>query len=197
MLDSGGGVHSNAFYSGVGAVGQGTPVGFNSNPDRDNYSGFLHTFVSRPDLDNDVDGIADENDTDDDNDGLTDLAEVRGSGFDPTTITDLFNADTDNDGTGDGEESVASTNPQDPDSQLAVIRIDLQNGSEVVEWKSRQGKTYDLLRAGTIFELVSAPETAAVVTVTSGGAGPFLETSTVSTNPSTGGKVFYGVRVKP
>ncbi len=76
VLASGGGVHSNATFSGVGTIGQGTPLGYTFNMENDNYSGFLQTYLDRPDLDNDMDGIADENDTDDDNDGLSDLAEV-------------------------------------------------------------------------------------------------------------------------
>ncbi len=197
VLDSSGGAYSNLSYSGVGAVGQGTPVGFNFNGAKNNYSGFLNTFVARPDLDNDMDGVADENDIDDDNDGLTDVAELTGSGFNPMTGTDLFDSDTDDDGTDDAEESVAGTNPQDPDSQLALIRVDLEAGDEVVEWKSRQGKTYYILRASNIFELVSGPETADVVKVTSGGVGPFLETTTTTTIPGTGDTIFYGVKVKP
>ncbi len=197
VLGSGGGVYSNATFKGVGTIGQGTPLGHTFNMAKDNYSGFLHTYVDRPDLDNDMDGIADENDTDDDNDGLSDTSEVTGSSFDPETETDIFNADTDSDGTSDGEESGAGTNPQDPDSQLLIIGIDRTSGEEVVEWKSRQGKTYEVLRTSNIFDIVSSPETTEVVTVTSGGVGPFLETTTTSTNLSTGNVVYYRVKVKP
>ena len=197
VLDGGGGVYSNASFAGAGAIGQGTPLGFTTNPAKGNYSGFLQTYVDRPDLDNDADGIADENDTDDDNDGLTDLAEVTGSGFDPVIGTDLFDADTDDDGVGDGDESVAGTNPRDADSLLEIKTVDRENDNEVIEWKSRQGKTYDILHASNIFELAFSPETAEVVTVTSGGVGHFLETTTTITNSSTGATRFYNVKVKP
>ena len=36
VLDSSGGAYSNLSYSGVGAVGQGTPVGFNFNGAKNN-----------------------------------------------------------------------------------------------------------------------------------------------------------------
>ena len=197
VLDSSGGVHSNSSFTGVGAVGQGTPLGFAFNSTKHSYSGFLQTYVDQPDSDNDMDGIVDENDIDDDNDGLPDVAEVTGSEFDPVTSTDLFNQDTDGDGAHDGDERVAGTNPLDADSALIIIALEQGGGQEVIEWKSRQGITYDVLRANSISGLNSSPEIADVVTVTGGGIGPFLETTTTSTNLSSGTAVFYGVKVKP
>jgi hypothetical protein len=197
VLGSSGGNHSNLSFTGVGVVGQGTPLGFTYNSAIDSYNGFLQSYVDRPDLDNDADGIADENDTDDDDDGLTDLSEVTGSSFDPATRTDPLAADSDGDGSSDGNESIAGTNPQDADSELVILGLVLEGGQEVIEWKSRQGKTYDVLRATSVFELGTSPETSEVVTVIGGGMGLFLETTTTSTNLNTGTMMFYGVKVKP
>ena len=196
VVDAGGGTSSNAFFSGVSAVGQGTPIGLTANAAFANYSGFLNTFVARPDLDHDTDGVVDENDPDDNNDGLTDLAELEGSAFDPATSTDVFHPDTDGDGAGDRDESVAETNPRDPNSVLA-LRGEFDGANELIEWKSREGKTYELLRSSGIFELATAPQTTDVVTVLSGGVGPFKETTTVRTNEPPGEGAYYRVKALP
>jgi hypothetical protein len=63
------------------------------------------TEVPVPDIDTDGDGIPDSIDTDDDNDGLTDDAEIN------TYKTNPIDADTDNDGLNDGYEITEGFNP--------------------------------------------------------------------------------------
>lgn len=63
--------------------------------------------------DNDLDGIADKYEDDDDNDGLSDLDEVNLYGTSPT------NPDTDADGFTDSDEIAAGNDPLDPNDPLA------------------------------------------------------------------------------
>lgn len=85
-----------------------------------NQSGFIHVFLMNPSLDTDSDGIPDENDADNDNDGLTDIDELTGAYFEDGTVTSTILADTDNDGMSDREESIHGTNPLDANSICEV-----------------------------------------------------------------------------
>lgn len=78
-----------------------------------NYSGWLSTHsVLVTDVDSD--GLSDELDPDDDNDGLYDWVEQQGAAFDPAIVTLPNVADTDSDGWTDGQEAAAGTDPTDP-----------------------------------------------------------------------------------
>ena len=196
VIDGGGRFSTNATYQHFSAIGQGGPVGFNASAANLNYSGFLNTFLLAPDQDADADGVADENDPDDDDDGLGDATEIAGTDFSPPTATDPFLADTDADGAADGAEAVAGTNPLDPFSLLRILYASTDGTDDVVEWQGRGGKTYDVLRAATVASLSAAPVVVDTVTA-SGGTGPWLETTTLSTNAAGGTDAYYGVRVLP
>ena len=194
VVDASGSISSNAFFQNMSAVGQGSPVGFNQNTANQNYSGFLNTFVLNPQLDADTDGIADENDPDDDNDDLLDTTELAGDGFDPITPTDPFLEDSDGDGSTDGSESMAGTNPHDTNNLLEIVRLDLTGNMGLVEWKSRGGKEYEILQALSVEELISSP-TVLGPFMAIGGTGPWSETTSTSTNAMSGTHVFYGIRL--
>lgn len=197
VVDGGGTPVSNAFFSGVGAVGQGGPVGLNVGSGFRNHSGFLQSFVWHPSLDTDDDGIADENDPDDDNDSLLDLDELAGTDFAPVTTTDPLSGDSDGDGAADGYESLTFSNPTDGLSLFQITRIESRsNGFDLVEWNSQGGRTYEVIRGSNIFDLATGGETADVVTV-SGGLGPFLDNVTVSTNSAGERHMFYTIRLRP
>lgn len=183
VLDAGGGVSSNATYTNTGAIGQGGPVGSNASAINRNHSGFLNAFVLHPQLDLDQDGIADENDPDDDNDGLGDTAELAGGGS-PVVITDPLKADSDDDGSKDGAELAAGTDPLSDLSRLRIIEIRLESGQAVLCWKSRTGKSYRLLRGVDPQNLKDNPVDLGTIIAGPGGVSPWFETETESPDPA-------------
>ncbi|MFC1452186.1 hypothetical protein ACFLSJ_02430 [Verrucomicrobiota bacterium] len=115
VLDGCGGVCSNSNCKTFVAAFQPCPVGANASTTHRNYSGFLNSFVMRPDLDYDGDGICDENDSDDDNDGYADLTELP-AGMNPTNS-----------------------------SLLRILAFDRAGGTNMVLALALKGKTYELL----------------------------------------------------
>ena len=84
---SGGGTATNAAFRSFGSVGVGG--GFEQlSSSFIGRNGALFSFLMDPARDNDGDGIADEDDPDDDNDALKDVREILGDMFSPTTATD-------------------------------------------------------------------------------------------------------------
>jgi len=199
-LDAGGNWTSNASFRTVSAVAQPHPVALAENPTHISYGGFLGAFALHTNLDHDTDGIIDENDPDDDNDGLTDGDELSGDSFNPQTSTDPFLADTDHDGASDGHEAAAGTNPHDADSQLRITAIQTQPDVAgtatvaVVTWQSRDGHTYDLELVTNILDLAS--NSIAVATVSaSGGTGAWEVAESTATNVTDTENVFYRIRM--
>jgi len=192
VLDAAGGVSTNAQLGNTSAVGQGLPVGMNRNLAVVNYSGFLNAYGARPDLDHDGDGVADENDLDDDNDGLEDRTELAGTAFDPNTPTEVFTADSDADGAGDGKEAGAGTNPFDPGSLLKITDVEIKGSEVVVTWISRGGYLYEIL-SGASIEALGAPVVLDTVTA-EGGVAPWFETVSRSTNSAAGEREFIRIR---
>jgi len=146
-----------------------------------NYSGFLNTFLVAMNLDTDGDGIIDENDRDDDGDLLDDTDELAGSGFDPATPSDPLSTDTDGDGADDGAEAQAGTNPDDATSIFEILFSSRLGTTDVIEWRGRDGKQYEVLQAESVSNLIESPTVVDTVTA-SGGIGPWFETISVSTN---------------
>jgi hypothetical protein len=124
--------------------------------------------------DADGDGIIDENDLDDDNDGLSDANELSGGAFSPVTGTDSLVADSDGDGADDYAEMIAGTNPRDATHCFELQMYDPDSLTEPLElrWRSRYGRTYRILRADTIEELVVAPQEFVVMQGTVGSDNP-------------------------
>ena len=196
VVDGGGGWVSNGMYRCISAVCQPGPVGVSSGAGLRNSSGFLSAFLLHPHLDNDADGMPDEDDPDDDNDDLADASELSGNGFDPRTVTDPLSADSDGDGAADGAEATAGTNPQDAASQLKIVELEVLHGDAVVTWTARDGYTYDLLVSHSVASLSSNGTVVSTVTAT-GGVGPWKETESSVTNAVVLPTQFYGVTVVP
>ena len=196
VVDGSGGWASNSAYRCLSAACQPGPVGMNSGVELRNASGFLSAFLLHPDLDNDADGIADEDDPDDDNDLLSDADELNGGSFDPQTPTDSMSADSDGDGSPDGLEAHTGTNPHDAASQLRITDVHLLPGSAVVTWTSREGYTYDLVLGPSVETLTSSGTVVSTVTAT-GGVGPWWETASSATNAVVLPVQFYGINVAP
>ena len=94
VVDGTGGWMATGQFLCVSSACQPGPVGVSFGPGFRNSSGFLSSFLLDPYLDNDADGIADEDDPDDDNDALFDASELSGLGFVPRTPTESMEADT-------------------------------------------------------------------------------------------------------
>ena len=184
-------------YRHASAAGQPGGIATHTNVPWTHYAGFLQTVdIKRPALDTDRDGILDELDLDNDNDGLADLQEISGSGFNPGTATEVNRADTDGDGVPDGQEAVAGTDPQDPNALFRIIALQQPKTNPTIYWLARQGKTYTIQKSSGSYR---KPETT-IWTNTGGiGSGPWFVVTNAFTNMGgsspTGG--YYTVRTIP
>jgi hypothetical protein len=201
--DSAGQGVSGGGYSNVNAVGQAGGVTTAMAPGGAivNYAGFLGTFIRKPGLDTDRDGLPDELDPDNDNDALLDAEEIAGTAFNPATATAVNATDSDGDGFPDGQEAAAGTDPWNPESLLAIVRIANANPGVAVSWLARSNRVYsvksesNLARPGARFT-----NTVAGGLVAAGPAGPpwfaltntYVDTSAVATNSA-----FYRIDVEP
>lgn len=194
VLDGCGGWSSNAIYTTVIAACQSCPVGVISGSTYISRGGFMESFLLDPGMDNDGDGIADENDPDDDNDGLCDTQEIDGTAFDPVTPTSPFLIDTDGDGVSDSIEVLSGTDPLDSRSVFEIASIGRDLSGVHITWNSREWLTYDLLRGSSLDELSISP--VLVIAVTAGsGSGVWHETQSTATDPSGTVKSFYRLRL--
>jgi hypothetical protein len=143
--------------------------------------------------DPDQDGLSNADETtrgtdlwsaDTDQDGLDDKAEIE------TYLTDPLVADSDDDGAMDGDEVVADTNPKDRESLFALKAIQPATNGIPIEWWSRDTRTYRVIRS-------SYPDFGSyqVVADSLTGAVPsrvYLEAPPASTSSAT----FLGVQVE-
>ena len=202
VLDGSGTISSGDGYTNISASGQpggisqsmaGTlPLGAGTIV---NQAGFLNTFFLLPNQLS-VHGLPVEADPDNDGDGLSDMAEISGSAFDPVVPTDLNNPDSDGDGMPDGAEAIAGTNPNDEDALLRITSITATNGQRFVAWNARGNheRTYRLIaasEAGQPFSSVVFSNTVG------GGIAPWYAVTNVVTDVSATNKLFYRVTVTP
>ncbi len=182
VVDGAGGRATGAGLTSLTAVAQPGAVSVSAGGVYTHYAGFLGCAILLPNLDTDADGLADELDPDNDNDGLTDLDETAGGQFNPTTPTDLNNPDSDDDGTADGDEAVAGTDPLDDTAYLHITDLSV-SGPATVTWTARGGKTYRLWYED---DLVGGAG-GLVTTITAiGGVAPWFETSATADDPAPG-----------
>jgi len=193
VLDGSGARSSGGNFTNISASGQPGGVVVSSGGTFVNQAGFLNTFMLKPDLDTDGDGLADELDQDNDNDGLADAREISGSGFNPTTPTQVNATDTDGDGASDGAEAAAGTDPTNIDALLNIIRI-AQAGGQEVGWIARGGKTY-ILHART--NLLAGNFDPIATNTAVGGVAPWFITTNAIVDASNNLAEFYAVEVLP
>jgi hypothetical protein len=194
VFDGSGGWATNATRQNLSAVCQPSPIGLTTNAGKVNWGGFLQTFVMFPTRDADGDGRPDENDSDDDNDGLADAAEIAGSAFVPITPTDILQADSDHDGANDGAEAAAGSDPWDDSSVFRIVEIAPVGGDVTVKWMAREGYRYNLLASG--YAWGGASNAAVVEQVTaSGGTGAWQRVEAAATDPASPTNRFYRVEV--
>ncbi|MDD4735598.1 MAG: thrombospondin type 3 repeat-containing protein [Kiritimatiellae bacterium] len=184
-MNAAGGKGASAQYVNTSVTGLGMPIGFISSASFINHSGFLHPT-------NDLSTSVQDSDGDD----LTDWQEVSGSAFEPTTPTGINASDSDGDGFSDGDEALAGTNPLDAANLLYLTRFWREGGYQLVSWQGREGHSYQVLRAPTIFDLQT---NAVVMAEMTGGAGmgawQTVECNASNTAPDD--VAFYQVRLKP
>lgn len=196
VVDGLGSISAGGMYTNLSAAAQPSSIGISSGGTLVNYSGFLNTFSLRPNLDTDGDGLANEVDSDNDNDQLSDAAELAGTAFTPTTVTDINNPDSDGDGANDGNEATAGTNPDDLDSLFKIIGISHNPSEATVSWTGRSGKTYYIYQSD---DLVAGATNLMSTTNVTGGTAPWYATtnSFVDTTASATNKRFYLIKVQP
>ena len=195
-IDAGGGWSENTDFLNRSVIGQPWSTGLGVSSSYRNHSGFLNTFVAHPHRDADVDGIADENDPDDDNDGLEDHLEQAGSLFHPEVPTDPMRADSDGDGHPDGAERVSGTNPTDPYSLFAVTWVRYASNIVTLGWSACGGKTYEVLRAESLEAIREQPVVLERV-IAQEGRGPWHEAFVERAYPRDTQNEFYRVKVLP
>ena len=205
VLDGAGNRSSNTVtlnglaYTNVSAIGQpgGVAIGGNSAAGITNYAGFLQAVdIKRPNQ-RDIYGNPFELTPDNDADGLTDVAEVSGSEFSPSTVTSPNNADSDGDGASDRNEAVAGTNPADSNRFMDVVNIAPVGQNKKVQWTARSGKSYRVLSADQN-SFTRPTNVIDTVTVTDpGAASPWYETTGAYTNAGATQSKFYAVEVLP
>jgi hypothetical protein len=118
-----GGVSTGQTLRVLQSGGQAFVTSVSSSSSITHYSGFLAALDSST-RDTDGDGLMDEYDPDNDNDGLDDWTEVTGSAFSPPVPTNPNDPDTDHDGFTDWAEQVAGTSPTDALSVFRILTID-------------------------------------------------------------------------
>jgi hypothetical protein len=195
ILDSSGQATGGGVYSQIGGSGQPGGITSSAGGPFVNFAGFFNTFALRPKLDTDRDGLANEFDLDNDNDGLTDIAELTGSAFVPTTLTDVNNPDSDVDWFSDGEEAAAGTDPTSLASLLKITSIRSTTNGVVVGWIARSNSTYQVKRGSTLAGGGAFTGTLATVTAQGPASPPWygLTNYFTDTNTPAGKAAFYRI----
>jgi len=196
VLDGSGAVSSGGGFTNISATGQPGGITESSGGGYVNQAGFLNTFLLKPGLDTDGDGLANELDQDNDDDRLGDVAEIAGSGFNPTTTTLVNVADSDGDGMADGFEAVSGTDPNNLDAHLRFVAISHSASGRDVAWLARGNseRTY-VVRTAPAPGL--PPNTVIFSNTLSGGAAPWFAVTNTLTHASASNTQFYAVEVQP
>jgi hypothetical protein len=131
-------------YRHVSAAGQPGGIFTNANGTLNNYAGFLQAVDIKKWNQTDIYGNPYELTQDNDVDGLTDVTEVEGDSFNPTTSTEVNNPDSDGDGISDGGESIAETDPRNGDMHLQILDVRNVGGNREVTYLAREDKEYHI-----------------------------------------------------
>jgi hypothetical protein len=194
VMDGSGNRASAGALVNISAAGQPGGVRVSTGGTVVNYAGFLGTFSLQPTLDTDGDGLADEVDTDNDNDQVSDEDEISGLAYGLRATTDPNLADTDGDGVTDGEEQFADTNPRDITMFLHII--DMTRNPRVLTWLARGGMSYRVYRLDDL--MTGPPGTYLDTVVAGGGVPPWYETTAgyLDTGPASPSTAYY-IEVTP
>ena len=199
VLDSSGRWTSGGAVSNLSASGQPGGITVSADNRLVNYAGFLNSFALCPELDADADGLANEFDSDNDNDSLNDVEEITGSAFQPQTPTDPNRADTDNDGASDGAEAVAGTDPTDEAANFRITSVSVETNGVTLGWVARSNKTYRVWNGDSLTSVRTFTNPVATATATGPGAPPWYATTEhfTDTNAMPRDAWFYRIQVLP
>ena len=139
-----GGWRTNSTAQTVYCAGQPGTTGVSGNGRYTHYAGFLGGAFIRSSVTN-AEGMALEMDPDNDDDGLTDAAEVSGSAFGGHARTDPNSPDTDEDGMADADEAAGMYDPRDPDHLLKFIALDRSANDMTLTWIGKGGGTVNTI----------------------------------------------------
>lgn len=193
--DSGGGAVSGVLYRASSSIGSLAGAPFAGTAAVRGRTGFLHMWTASA-TDTDRDGIVDEDDNDDDGDTLADASEIAGTSFVPPTSTLPLRRDTDGDGSDDGAEQAAGTDPLDATALLRLVRIAPVAGGQVeLRWIAREGRQYDVIRSAAVAGLATNGP-AAVVTA-GAGTGSWKVVEAAVTNAAASSNAFWNIKVNP
>ena len=180
-------------YRHVSAAGQPGGIFSNSNGSLVNYAGFLQAVDIKQWNRTDIYGNPYELTQDNDVDGLTDVEEVEGSGFSPGTPTEVNIADTDGDGTLDGGESIAETDPTDPNVNLEILDVQNVAGTQTVTYLARGNKQYHIRANDNTFRYPTAD---LGTDQEAGGVGTWLVRTNTFTETGMTNARFYAIEAQ-
>ena len=196
VLDGAGKWTAGGSYSNLSAIAQPSGVSVSEGGQFINSAGFLSTFCLNTNLDHDADTIPDEFDPDNDNDGLSDSAEISGSLFSPGTVTDLNVSDSDGDGHNDREESIAGTDPTDTNALFRLLGFTVSNLDVSVTWVGRMSNTYRIETATNLTQ-TGCFWTVTTTNIATGGSGPWnVTTNSYYGTVSAGTGYYYRIIVE-
>jgi hypothetical protein len=173
---------------------QPVPVCISVEGDIEHHSGFLTGIPIRPGVVN-AKGTPVELTSDNDRDGLSDIAEITGDAFSGHAQTDPDTADTDGDGMSDGREAEYMYDPRDPMHRPWINGITYTEPRMSIEWIGRGGNTTNTIMWSDIL----APgvfTNALVVTNLPGGTAPWYKTTnTYEWNWAGNGRRYYRLKL--
>jgi len=181
-----------ATAAGVFTLAQLGPTGVSISGSYTHYGGFIGTAPMRPGTTN-AQGIALELDPDNDDDGLTDEAEVTGSAFGGHASSNPNADDSDGDGMSDGDEADGMYDPNDPGHRLAIVSAETSGGMLTLTWIGKGGGTVNRIQSSDSPGCGTFTNTIHSAAYTGGAYPWFKATNTHSWVQSPAGQRFFCV----